>query len=173
MGTNEMNPREETVLLPVPGELLEEAGLVFPDSWNITVTDKAGKTVYDRTFTAADFTTDDNGDCRLNKISVTGLTGGGNMTMTIHNAPVPADLEILKTSEDGKVAGITFTVEEWAPGIGYCRIGAVHHRQPGRHIRTQSTGGNQIPDHRDGAGGLCESGAQGDHHPGGNQYRHL
>ena len=45
------------------------------------------------------------------------------MTMTIHNAPVPADLEILKTSEDGKVSGITFTVEEWAPGIGYCRIG--------------------------------------------------
>ena len=99
------------------------AGRVFPDSWNITVTDKAGKTVYDQTFTAADFITDDNGDCRLNKISVTGLTGGGNMTMTIHNAPVPADLEILKTSEDGKVSGITFTVEEWAPGIGYCRIG--------------------------------------------------
>ena len=43
--------------------------------------------------------------------------------MTIHNAPVPADLEILKTSEDGKVSGITFTVEEWVPGIGYCRIG--------------------------------------------------
>ena len=99
------------------------AGLVFPDSWNITVTNKAGKTVYDRTFTAADFTTDDNGDCRLDRVSITGLTGGGNMTMTIHNAPVPADLEILKTSEDGKVSGITFTVEEWAPGIGYCRIG--------------------------------------------------
>ena len=82
-----------------------------------------GKTVYDKTFIAADFITDDNGDYRLNKISVTGLTGGGNMTMTIHNAPVPADLEILKTSEDGKVSGITFTVEEWAPGIGYCRIG--------------------------------------------------
>ena len=99
------------------------AGLVFPDSWNITVTDKAGKTVYDKTFTAADFITDDNGDCRLDRVSITGLTGGGNMTMTIHNAPVPADLEILKTSEDGKVSGITFTVEEWAPGIGYCRIG--------------------------------------------------
>ena len=98
-------------------------GNVFPDSWTITVTDTAGKTVYDKTFIAADFITDDNGDYRLNKISVTGLTGGGNMTMTIHNAPVPADLEILKTSEDGKVSGITFTVEEWAPGIGYCRIG--------------------------------------------------
>ena len=99
------------------------AGNVFPDSWTITVTDTAGKTVYDKTFNTADFITDDNGDCRLNKISITGLTGGGKMTMTIHNAPVPADLEILKTSEDGKVSGITFTVEEWVPGIGYCRIG--------------------------------------------------
>ncbi len=43
------------------------AGRVFPDSWNITVTNKAEKTVYDRTFTAADFTTDDNGDCRLDR----------------------------------------------------------------------------------------------------------
>lgn len=99
------------------------AGNVFPDSWEITVTDTAGKTVYDKTFTAADFTTDDNGDCRLNKISVTGLTGGGNMIMTIHNAPVTGSLEILKTSDDGKISGITFTLEEWVSGMGYCRIG--------------------------------------------------
>lgn len=99
------------------------AGNVFPDSWEITVTDTAGKTVYDKTFTAADFTTDDNGDCRLNKISVTGLTGGGNMIMTIHNAPVTGSLEILKTSDDGKISGITFPLEEWVSGMGYCRIG--------------------------------------------------
>ncbi len=99
------------------------AGQVFPDSWQITVTDTAGKTVYDKTFASTDFITDDNGDCRLNKVSITGLTGGGTLTMTIHNAPILADLEIFKTSEDGKVAGISFTVEEWAPGIGYCRIG--------------------------------------------------
>ena len=43
------------------------AGLVFPNSWNITVTDTAGKTVYDKIFTSADFTEDDNGDCRLHK----------------------------------------------------------------------------------------------------------
>lgn len=98
-------------------------GYVFPDSWQITVTDATGKTVYDKAFTAADFTADENGDCRLNKVSITGLTGGGKMTMTIHNAPVPADLEILKASEDGKVSGIPFTVEEWVPGVGYCRIG--------------------------------------------------
>ena len=99
------------------------AGQVFPDAWQITVTDTAGKTVYDKTFASTDFITDDNGDCRLNKVSITGLTGGGTLTMTIHNAPILADLEIFKTSEDGKVAGISFTVEEWAPGIGYCRIG--------------------------------------------------
>ena len=112
------------------------AGLVFPDSWTITVTDTAGKTVYDKTFTAADFITDDNGDCRLDRVSITGLTGGGKMTMTIHNAPVPADLEILKTSEDGKVSGITFTVEEWVSGIGYCRIG---------RYTTDSQGGISVP----------------------------
>lgn len=99
------------------------AGAVFPDSWNITVTDPAGKTVYDQTFTSVDLTTDANGDCRLNKISITGLTGGGTMTMTIHNVPLTGDLEIRKTSEDGAVAGILFTVEEWVPGMGYCRIG--------------------------------------------------
>lgn len=99
------------------------AGNVFPDSWSITVTDTAGKTVYHQTFPAADLTTDANGDCRLNKISITGLTGGGTMTMTIHNVPLTGDLEIRKTSEDGAVAGILFTVEEWVPGMGYCRIG--------------------------------------------------
>lgn len=99
------------------------AGDVFPDSWNITVTDTAGKTVYNQTFPAADLTTDANGDCRLNKISITGLTGGGTMTMTIHNVPLTGDLEIRKTSEDGAIAGIPFTVEEWVPGVGYCRIG--------------------------------------------------
>lgn len=106
-------------------EVLSQKGTgnVFPDSWNITVTDTAGKTVYNQTFPAADLTTDANGDCRLNKISITGLTGGGTMTMTIHNVPLTGDLEIRKTSEDGAVAGILFTVEEWVPGMGYCRIG--------------------------------------------------
>lgn len=99
------------------------AGNVFPDSWSITVTDTAGKTVYNQTFPAADLTTDANGDCRLNKISITGLTGGGTMTMTIHNMPLTGDLEIRKTSGDGAVAGILFTIEEWVPGVGYCRIG--------------------------------------------------
>lgn len=32
-------------------------------------------------------------------------------------------LEIRKTSDDGNVSGISFTLEESVPGIGYCRIG--------------------------------------------------
>ena len=32
-------------------------------------------------------------------------------------------LEIIKNSDDGNVSGISFQLEEWVPGIGYCRIG--------------------------------------------------
>lgn len=56
--------------------------------------------------------------------------------MTVENAPNTATLEIRKTSDDGKVSGITFTLEEWVPGIGYCSIG--------KHT-TDSTGKIQIP----------------------------
>lgn len=38
-------------------------------------------------------------------------------------AAMNEDLEIIKTSDDGNVSGITFTIEEWVQGIGYCRIG--------------------------------------------------
>ena len=99
------------------------SGNVFPDSWRITVTDTTGKIIYDKIFTSADFAEDDNGDCRLHKIPITGLTGGGKMTMTIHNAPNTAPLEILKTSDDGKVSGISFLVEQRIPGSGYQPLG--------------------------------------------------
>ena len=45
------------------------------------------------------------------------------MTMTIHNAPNTAPLEILKTSDDGKVSGISFLVEQRIPGSGYQPLG--------------------------------------------------
>ena len=38
-------------------------------------------------------------------------------------AAMHEELEIIKTSDDGNVSGITFTIEEWVQGIGYCRIG--------------------------------------------------
>ena len=52
---------------------------------------------------------------------LTGLTGGGKLT--IHNAPNTAPLEILKTSDDGKVSGISFLVEHFISGSGYQPLG--------------------------------------------------
>lgn len=89
----------------------------------------------DRTLTESEITAD-GGDFITPRIQLTGLTGGGKLTMTVENAPNTATLEIRKTSDDGKVSGITFTLEEWVPGIGYCSIG--------KHT-TDSTGKIQIP----------------------------
>lgn len=86
------------------------AGLVAPESWKLTVTDAGGNVTFDKTFIDADMTTDANGDCRLEKISLSGLTGGGQLTMAIRNVPLTADLEIIKTSPDGKIGGIPFAV---------------------------------------------------------------
>lgn len=41
-------------------------------------------------------------------------------------------LEIRKTSDDGNVSGISFTLEESVPGIGYCRIGTYTTDSAGR-----------------------------------------
>lgn len=95
----------------------------YPDSWRVTVTDKNGKVTYDHTFQEDELTADENGDYATPRFTVTGLTGGGKMYMRVHNAPLPSTLEIHKTSEDGKVSGIVFHVEEWVPGIGYCPAG--------------------------------------------------
>ena len=115
-------------------------GHVFPDSWQIKVTN-GGKTVYDKTFYPGDFTKDPNGDCRLDSIQITGLSDGGKMVMTINNASEKTGLHILKTSDDGNVAGITFTIEEWVPGLGYCRVGKYTTDTNGKiHIKKLSIG---------------------------------
>lgn len=107
-------------------EVLSEKGkdLVFPDSWTITVK-RGGSTVFNKTYTAADLTRDSNGDCRLNKIDITGLNGGGVLSMTIHNAPETGDLEIVKASSDGKIKDISFKVEQYEAegGIGWWEMG--------------------------------------------------
>lgn len=94
-------------------EVLSKKGkdLVFPDSWRITVT-RGGSTQFDHTYTADDFSTDPNGDCRLALVEITGLSGGGVMTMTINNRPSKAECEIVKQSDDGNVSGIPFTVRD-------------------------------------------------------------
>lgn len=90
------------------------AGNVFPNSWNIKVTNANGTVVYNKTFTT-EISRDENGDARLGvntaKIPITGLNGGGRMTMTINNAPLTGDLKIIKTSSSGNVAGFNFKVE--------------------------------------------------------------
>lgn len=97
-------------------ELLSEAPdtTVFPDAWRIVVTDKNGNTTDSYTFSAEDLIRDTNGDCCTPRFSVHGLTGGGKMTMTVNNAPTVEDLKIIKTSPDGKVSGIHFTVTDSA-----------------------------------------------------------
>lgn len=90
------------------------AGTVFPNSWTIKVTDKSGTVVYNKTFTT-EISQDPNGDARLGvnsaKIAITGLSGGGTMTMTINNAPLTGDLKIIKTSSSGNISGFSFKVE--------------------------------------------------------------
>ena len=90
------------------------AGNVFPSSWTIQVTNKSGTVVYNKTFTT-EIVRDSNGDARLGpndaKIAITGLSGGGKMTMTINNAPETGDLKIIKTSSSGNVSGFNFKVE--------------------------------------------------------------
>ena len=93
-----------------------------PVAWRFVVTDANGKVAVDKTLQENELLAD-GADFITPRITLTGLTGGGTLTMTIENAPNTAALELVKTSEDGKVAGIPFTVEEWVPGIGYCRIG--------------------------------------------------
>ena len=116
-------------------EVLSEKGkdLVFPDSWTITVK-RGGSTVFNKTYTAADLTRDSNGDCRLNKIAITGLNGGGVLSMTIHNAPETGDLEIVKTSTDGKIKDISFKVEQYEAegGIGWWEMGTYKTNSSGK-----------------------------------------
>ena len=106
-------------------EVLSKHGkdLVFPDSIRITVKNK-GVTKYDHSFTGAELTKDSSGDCRVDQVQLTGLSDGGVMTVTVHNTPEEDNLEIVKTSEDGNVAGITFKVEQYTPGgIGWWNMG--------------------------------------------------
>ena len=75
------------------------AGQVFPTSWRITVTDKNGKTTYNRTFSGSEIQKESNGDAKLSQsqIALTGLTGGGKLTMTIHNASYDAPFTLKKS----------------------------------------------------------------------------
>ena len=70
-----------------------------PVSWRFVVTDKNGKVTVDKTLEESQLIRD-GADFLTPRVTLTGLTGGGKLIMTIHNAPNTAPLEILKTSDD-------------------------------------------------------------------------
>ena len=76
----------------------------------------------DRTLKESEISAD-GGDFVTPRITLTGLTGGGKLTMTVTNTLDLADLQLIKTSDDGNVSGIAFTLEEHVPGIGYSPLG--------------------------------------------------
>lgn len=97
-----------------------QAGKMFPTSWTITVYNSAGTVVNTKTYTeaAGQITKDDNGNARLSKISISGIEKGGYVSMTINNEPTTRTVTVKKTSNDGKVSGINFTVKNNTTGTG-------------------------------------------------------
>ena len=116
---------------------------VWPESIRITV-NNSGAAKYDRTFTEADFTKDENGDCRLNKFEITGLSGEGVMSITVRNKPTTVPLEIIKTSEDGEVEGISFKVEQYEPGVGWWTKGAYQSDASGKILLDPLPAGTRL-----------------------------
>ncbi len=116
---------------------------VWPESIRITVSNN-GAAKYDRTFTEADFSKDENGDCRLNKVAITGLSGGGVMSITVKNKPTTVPLEIIKTSEDGEVEGISFKVEQYEPGVGWWTKGTYQSDASGKILLDPLPAGTRL-----------------------------
>ena len=116
---------------------------VWPESIRITVNNN-GAAKYDRTFTEADFSKDKNGDCRLNKVAITGLSGGGVMSITVKNKPTTVPLEIIKTSEDGEVEGISFKVEQYEPGVGWWTKGTYQSDASGKILLDPLPAGTRL-----------------------------
>ena len=81
---------------------------VFPDKWTIKVTNGEGAVTHNKTYTS-EIAEDANGDARLGtssaKIAISGLSGGGSMTMTINNAPETGKLVIKKNTNTGSNLG--------------------------------------------------------------------
>ena len=99
------------------------AGNVWPES--ITLTTRGGSTAAcDLSFTGEQLVAQENGDCTVSGIELTGLDGGGTLTITIKNEPVPVgSITVRKVDESGKaMKGVSFLLEystdggsTWAP----------------------------------------------------------
>lgn len=100
------------------------AGDVWPES--ITFTTSGGITpACERTFTGDELHADTNGDCTVSNIVLTGLNGGGQLTVAIHNKPIadPGSITVHKVDEQNRpLSGVTFCLDfstdsgaTWAP----------------------------------------------------------
>ena len=90
------------------------AGNVWPES--ITFTTSGGTTAAcNLTFTGDQLLAQENGDCTVSGISLTGLDGGGTLTVTIKNEPVnvpEGEITVRKVNEKGQpLSGVTFLLE--------------------------------------------------------------
>ena len=102
---------------------LHGAGNVWPES--ITFTTGGGTTLAcNLSFAGEQLVAQANGDCTVSGIELTGLDGGGTLTITIKNEPVPmASITVRKVDESGKaMKGVSFLLEystdggsAWAP----------------------------------------------------------
>ena len=95
------------------------AGLVWPESIRFTVTNN-GSTVFDQTYTGDQIIRTATGDASIRNLQLTGLTGGGNLTITVKNEPVRLPIHIYKEWTDGNPSNLTasFLVEEFVPDAG-------------------------------------------------------
>lgn len=90
------------------------AGNVWPES--ITFSTSGGTTpACNLTFTGDQLISHDNGDCTVSGISLTGLDGGGTLTITIKNEPVivpEGEITVRKVNQNGQpLSGVTFLLE--------------------------------------------------------------
>ena len=102
---------------------LHGAGNVWPES--ITFTTGGGSTpACNLSFTGDQLVAQENGDCTVSGIALTGLDGGGTLTITIKNEPIPmGSITVKKVDETGKaLKDVSFLLEysidggsAWAP----------------------------------------------------------
>lgn len=102
---------------------LHGAGNVWPES--ITFMTSGGSTpACSLSFTGEQLVAQENGDCTVSGIELTGLDGGGTLTITIKNEPIPkGSITVKKVDETGKaLKDVIFLLEysidggsAWAP----------------------------------------------------------
>ena len=78
-----------------------------------TVTDKNGAQAMQRIYSGSSLSWQDNGDCTISRVHLTGLNGGGKLSITIQNEPIPVgSITVKKVDESGRpMPGVTFLLE--------------------------------------------------------------